>query len=57
MNGAGRILVRPSGTESLVRVMVEADSDALVTQTIDAIILRIKQDSDKNKKKQTINPW
>jgi phosphoglucosamine mutase len=43
MNGEGRILVRPSGTESLVRVMVEADSDALVTQTIDAIILRIKQ--------------
>jgi len=26
MNGVGRILVRPSGTESLVRVMVEAES-------------------------------
>ena len=46
MNGAGRILVRPSGTESLVRVMVEADSDALVARAIDAIILRIKQASD-----------
>jgi len=46
MNGAGRILVRPSGTESLVRVMVEADSDALVARAIDAIILRIKQAAD-----------
>ena len=46
MNGAGRTLVRPSGTESLVRVMVEADSEALVTRTIDAMILRIKQASD-----------
>ncbi len=27
MNGEGRILVRPSGTESLVRVMVEAKTD------------------------------
>lgn len=28
MNGKGRILVRPSGTEPLVRVMVEAATDA-----------------------------
>lgn len=28
INGLGRILVRPSGTESLVRVMVEAESKA-----------------------------
>jgi phosphoglucosamine mutase len=27
MNGEGRILVRPSGTEPLVRVMVEASTD------------------------------
>ncbi|MBU5914827.1 phosphoglucosamine mutase, partial [Vibrio cholerae O1] len=27
MNGEGRILVRPSGTERLVRVMVEAATD------------------------------
>ncbi|HDK4867482.1 TPA: phosphoglucosamine mutase, partial [Staphylococcus aureus] len=27
MNGEGRILVRPSGTEPLVRVMVEAATD------------------------------
>lgn len=28
LNGKGRILVRPSGTEALIRVMVEAESEA-----------------------------
>jgi phosphoglucosamine mutase len=27
LNGRGRVLVRPSGTEPLIRVMVEAPSD------------------------------
>ena len=45
MKGDGRILVRPSGTEALIRVMVEADSDTLLTRTMDALILRIKQES------------
>ena len=31
--GEGRILVRPSGTEALVRVMVEARDAALVDRT------------------------
>ena len=26
MNGSGRVLVRPSGTEALLRVMVEAQT-------------------------------
>jgi len=43
MNGNGRVLVRASGTESLIRVMVEADTDAVMTHTMDALILRIKQ--------------
>ena len=30
MAGKGRVLVRPSGTEPLVRVMVEAPTDELV---------------------------
>ena len=42
MNGTGRVLVRPSGTESLVRVMVEADSEAVMGRTIDALVSRIK---------------
>jgi phosphoglucosamine mutase len=45
LNGKGRVLVRPSGTEALVRVMVEAESDALLTEAMDALILRIKADS------------
>ena len=28
LDGTGRVLVRPSGTEALVRVMVEAQSQA-----------------------------
>jgi phosphoglucosamine mutase len=32
LDGAGRILVRASGTEPLVRVMVEADSEARATE-------------------------
>ncbi len=35
---AGRILVRPSGTEPLVRVMVEAESEALCTQYAEGVV-------------------
>ena len=49
MNGGGRILVRPSGTEALIRVMVEADSDTLLTRTMGALILRIQQEAGNNK--------
>lgn len=41
----GRLLVRASGTESLLRVMVEADDKALVDDTIGEIILLIKSES------------
>lgn len=37
MNGAGRILVRPSGTEPLLRVMAEAPTDALCHQYVEKI--------------------
>jgi phosphoglucosamine mutase len=42
LNGKGRILVRPSGTETLVRVMAEADNEALLNEVMTALILRIK---------------
>ena len=32
LSGQGRILIRPSGTESLIRVMVEATTDDLALQ-------------------------
>ena len=38
----GRILVRPSGTEPLVRVMVEAKTDALCEQYVMRIVDFIK---------------
>jgi phosphoglucosamine mutase len=37
MNGEGRVLVRPSGTEPLVRVMVEAKTEELCQQFVTAI--------------------
>lgn len=44
MNGDGRILVRPSGTEPLVRVMAEAPSEKLCQQYVDRIANVIKEE-------------
>ena len=38
LSGRGRILLRPSGTEPLVRVMVEAESEAECVKYIDSVI-------------------
>jgi phosphoglucosamine mutase len=38
----GRVLVRASGTEPLVRVMVEAESEALARSTADALATRVR---------------
>ena len=38
LGAAGRILVRESGTEPLVRVMVEAESQALCEECVDSVI-------------------
>ena len=42
LNGAGRILVRASGTESLIRVMVEAKTSELAQQVADRLVNFIK---------------
>lgn len=44
MNGEGRVLVRPSGTEPLVRVMVEAKTDELCEQYVDEIIDVVREE-------------
>ena len=43
LNGNGQILVRASGTENLVRVMVEAESDELCKQYVYEVIDLIKE--------------
>ena len=42
LHGDGRILIRPSGTEALVRVMVEASSAAVAQECADALANVIK---------------
>lgn len=49
LGDAGRILVRPSGTEAMVRVMVEADDETVLDATMAEIILRLNEASDKIK--------
>ncbi|MBL6078555.1 phosphoglucosamine mutase [Belnapia sp. T18] len=38
----GRILIRASGTEPLIRVMAEAEDEALVTETVEALAATIR---------------
>jgi phosphoglucosamine mutase len=38
LEGRGRVLVRPSGTEQLVRVMVEAPSDDEAVAACDRLV-------------------
>ena len=45
LDGEGRILVRPSGTESLIRVMVETDDEARLDAVMTEIILLIQNES------------
>jgi phosphoglucosamine mutase len=37
LNGTGRVLIRESGTEPLVRVMAEGEDEALVTEVVDSL--------------------
>ena len=42
LNGQGRLLVRPSGTEKLIRVMAEGDDEALVKQVVADVSAAVK---------------
>lgn len=42
LGNSGRVLVRPSGTESLVRVMVEAESEEVCHEHIDRLVNIVK---------------
>ena len=43
MNGEGRLLVRPSGTEPLVRVMAEAATETLCQKYVDKIVAVVEE--------------
>ncbi|CUH48048.1 phosphoglucosamine mutase [Ruegeria atlantica] len=42
LNGQGRLLIRESGTEPLIRVMAECEDDALLTQVVDGIVAEVE---------------
>ncbi|MDP3403390.1 MAG: phosphoglucosamine mutase [Brevundimonas sp.] len=42
LNGSGRLLVRPSGTEKLIRVMAEGDDGALVRRVVAEVSAAVK---------------
>jgi phosphoglucosamine mutase len=42
LNGSGRVLVRKSGTEPLIRVMAEGDDEAMVDDAIRDIVDAVK---------------
>jgi len=38
LNGQGRLLIRKSGTEPLVRVMAECEDEGLLAEVVDGIV-------------------
>jgi phosphoglucosamine mutase len=52
LNGSGRLLIRESGTEPLLRVMAEAEDEELVSRVVDelcqtiATVTRAREDAD-----------
>lgn len=41
LEGRGRLLIRKSGTEPLIRVMAECEDEALLAQTVDSVVAAV----------------
>ena len=46
LTGQGRLLIRKSGTEPLIRVMAECEDEALLLEVVDGIVEAVKRRSD-----------
>ena len=44
LGASGRLLIRPSGTEPLIRVMAEGEDRALIERVAGRVALRIEQE-------------
>ena len=53
LGDTGRILVRESGTEPVIRVMVEAETESLCEKYVDQVIDVIKSKGHNSLKKNT----
>lgn len=42
LTGTGRLLIRKSGTEPLIRVMAECEDEALLGQVVDGIVAEVE---------------
>jgi phosphoglucosamine mutase len=42
LNGSGRLLIRKSGTEPLIRVMAECEDETLLSQVVDEIVAEVE---------------
>ena len=43
LNGSGRLLIRKSGTEPLIRVMAECEDDDLLVSVVDSVVEAVEQ--------------
>jgi phosphoglucosamine mutase len=42
LNGSGRVLIRKSGTEPLIRVMAEAEDETVLREVVDGIVAAVE---------------
>ncbi|MFV0300697.1 MAG: phosphoglucosamine mutase [Paracoccus sp. (in: a-proteobacteria)] len=43
LNGSGRVLIRKSGTEPLIRVMAEAEDETMLREVVDGIVAAVER--------------